>query len=658
MTIKDRIAQLKAWDTAYFTKDAPLITDAEYDVFREGTRKLDPANPYFTKVGAPVDDSAWVKVRHTAPMTSLNKVLNPAELTTWLGSINSVLNTSALFITNKLDGLSCSLRYENGTLIRAVTRGDGFVGEDITRNVRQMRGVPSRLPFQLPSPLTGHVRGEIVLRKSQFEKHFRAAGYKNCRNAAGGAAKDLSGERAAFLDVFCYDWLPDGEPLASKEDEFAALARAGFQVPSFAVTRQNAAGVLQVYEAYIRELRAGLDYEIDGLVISVNQTKEREALGETGHCPEGVRAFKFPAASAETVLRDIVWQVGASGRITPVAIFDPIDLAGATVTRASLHNIALIRQLVIAGLSQLSEDERRARMTCRGNNFVEGDVIRTARCGDVIPGVEALVQPGGGGPLLSPSGCPTCGTVTVMIGEYLVCPNKADCEAQTIGAIKRWIVKLGVKDFGGALCEALCEAGLVQTPADLYRLTVANLANLQFSGRRVGESTATTALDNLRARMALPLHVLVGSLGIQLWSRSMCKLLVSAGYSTLDKMAAACADSLSAIDGVGPIKAEAFVAGFEAVRPVIDALLAVGITVSAEADGLLRGKTVCLTGFRDAALDAAIEAAGGTVKSSVGKGLSFLVAKNPSESGGKLDKARAYGVTILGIEEFKRVLAG
>lgn len=643
MTIEDRIRQLRAWDIAYFSSDKPLISDAAYDAFREETRKLDPANPYFRQVGAPAGESAWAKVRHTAPMTSLNKVLNPAELITWVGTITSTLKTSAIFVTQKLDGISISLVYSAGTLIRAVTRGDGLIGEDITRNVRQMRGVPAHPRHAF----TGHVRGEIVLRKSQFEKHFREAGYKNCRNAAGGAAKDFSGERAALLDVFCYEWLPDVGPHFSKEDEFGALAEAGFQVPPFTMTREGATGVLQVYDAYIREHRAALDYEIDGLVLYVNSTREREALGDTGGCPEGARALKFPAATKQVRICDDVWQVGASGRITPVAIFDPVELAGATITRASLHNLANIRQLVRAGGADR-------------DYFMVGDVIRVARNGDVIPFVEALAQPrnGWGEELLPPDKCPSCQTPTAMVGEYLVCPNKLGCEAQVVGAIKRWIVKLDVKDFGGSLCEAVCEAGLVQTPADLYKLTIPDVANLQFSGRRVGVLTARMSLGNLRARMSLPLHVLVGSLGIPLWSRSMCKLLVQAGYDTLDKLAAARTTDLALVDGVGSVKAEAFVAGFETVRPLIDALLAAGITVKAEATGSLKGKTVCVTGFRDAKLDAAVEAAGGTMKSGVSKSLSYLVAKNPAESGGKLDKARQYGVPIVGIDEMQRILAG
>jgi DNA ligase (NAD+) len=219
MTIENRISQLRAWDVAYFSDDKPLVSDAEYDRFREETRRLAPAHPYFRQVGAPIGESAWPKVRHTAPMTSLNKLWNSAELTAWVASIEGAAPSAALFVTNKLDGISISLRYERGLLVRALTRGeDGLVGEDITRNVRQMRGVPGRLSRSL----TGHARGEIVVRRSEFERHFRPAGYKNCRNAAGGSAKDFSGERAALLDVFCYEWLPDDRPLASKEDEFEA----------------------------------------------------------------------------------------------------------------------------------------------------------------------------------------------------------------------------------------------------------------------------------------------------------------------------------------------------------------------------------------------------------------------------------------------------
>ena len=371
-------------------------------------------------------------------------------------------------------------------------------------------------------------------------------------------------------------------------------------------------------------------------------------MGEADHRPAGAVAFKFPHEKAETILRDIVWQVGASGRVTPVAVFDPVELCGATVRQATLHNVANIFRLT----KETASPEIKHWLAVE-------DTIVVSRRNDVIPCVEDLVKASGTGRLLSPPArCPSCDTTLKMVGEYLVCPNEAECEAQTAGSIKRWIKKVGVKDFGGSLVEALCAAGTVSEPADLYKISEGFLAETQLKGRRLGDSAAETAIKNLREKMSMPLHVLVGSLGIPLWSRSMVKVLVATGYDTLSKMGAAQVSDLVKIAGVEETKAKAFVEGFIAVHPKIQNLLQAGVTIMAEATGSLKGKTVCFTGFRDAELEAAVEGAGGTVKSSVVKGLTYLVAKDPAGTSGKLQKAREGGTKVVGIDEMWKIVRG
>lgn len=622
MNIEDRIAQLRRMDEAYYA-DNQIVSDALYDAFRDETRRMAPDHPYFKEVGA-APRSAWPKRRLGFPMGSLNKVQTPEEFRAWLPR-------REVFGSLKLDGISVLLRYDNGRLVWAATRGDGEVGEDITANVRKMKGVPAKV-----ASFTGFVRGEIILKKSVFEEHFKAEGYKNCRNAAGGAAKDLVGAKCHLLDVMTYLIRPDAFAYATRAQEFEALRDFGFGVAGSGWCATKESTILEIYQDYIEVARAALDFDIDGLVIEVNDTDAREAMGETDRRPAGAVAFKFPHDKAGTTLRDIVWQVGASGRITPVAVFDPVELAGATVRQASLHNVANIYRLSSVGLH------------C-------GDKVVVSRRNDVIPYLEEVVESGAG--LFShPLCCPTCNASTEMDGEYLVCPNKLGCPAQTEGGIKRWIEKIGVKDFGDALVESACQAGLVTEPADLYKLTVEQLAALQLSGRKVGKSTATTALKNLHAKKSLPLHVLVGSLGIPLWSRSMVKLLVANGCDTLFKMQDMTLSDLVKIPGVETTKAQAFIEGLAVALPKIHALLEAGITIAPEATGALKGQSVCMTGFRDAEMEASIEAAGGTVKSSVGKGLSYLVAKDPKGSSGKLTTARANGTKVVSIEEMWRLL--
>lgn len=645
------IAQLRAHDAAY-AADAPTITDAAYDALRDEARCLHPNDPYWAEVGSR-PRSAWPKVRLGFPMGSLNKVQTSDELKAWLPK-------GSLFASLKLDGISILLQYEQGVLVLGATRGDGEIGEDITANVRKMPGVPIRLE----SSFTGHVRGEIVLRKSVFEEHFRAEGYKNCRNTAGGAAKDLEGGKCHLLDVICYQIRPDAGALQSRAAEFISLRLLGFNTAGQGWSLDSGVEVLGLYRDFVDGRRAALDFDIDGLVVEVDDTDAREAMGETDHRPAGAVAFKFPHEKASTRLREILWQVGGSGRITPVAVFDPVELAGATVRQATLHNVAYIGRLMQGRTRHL---------------LAVDDAIVCSRRNDVIPGVESWLAAGTGKVLEPPLRCPACDSPTAMDGEYLICPNKADCPAQTEGSIRRWLVKVGVKEFGLSLVEALCREGLVAEPADLYRLGADQLAVLQVGGKKFGKSAAATAWKNLHARKCLPLHVLVGSLGIPLWSRSMVKLLVAAGYDTLEKMDVLVArkdawwehvtgqavdddgiviHAFSGLAGVGETKARAFVEGFAAVRQKVSNLLAVGVSVAPEATGSLKGCSVCMTGFRDGDMEAAVEAAGGTVKSSVGKGLTYLVAKDPSGTSGKLAAARANGTKVVAVEEMWAILGG
>ena len=626
MTNEGRIRQLKEWDVQYHGLDAPAVSDAVYDAFKDETRKLAPNDPYFRTVGAaPV--SEWQKTGHDGfPMGSLNKVQTIEELRAWRPATQWTTHVSL-----KGDGISLRLRYERGEFVQGVTRGDGEVGEDITPNVRKMQGVPLRVPG-----FTGNVRGEITLKKSVFAKHFKDLGYKNCRNAAGGAAKKYSGEKCGFLNVICYVMRPDSSAYPTKEAEFTALRAAGFDTPGGeCLTSPDEIETLRL--EYIDGKRDALDYDIDGLVIEINDTEVREAMGEVDGCPAGAVAFKFPHMTAETTLRDVEWQVGASGRITPVAIFDEVVLAGASVTRASLHNVANIYRLHLKGVAT-------------------GDVVVVSRRNDVIPYVESVVTRGKAFVVI-PTICPACRAELKMEGEYLVCPDTLGCPHQTVGRLERWITKVGVKDFGGALIEALWHADMISEPAHLYKLSPERVAEMRLaSERRVGLSAATTAIKNLRAKMDLPLHVLVGSLGIPLWSRSMCKVLVSAGYDTLGKMRDAKVADLIRVDGVEETKAKAFVTGFKAVEPQINNLLEAGVTIMTKSTGSMTGKTMCMTGFRDAELSSAFEAAGGTVKSSVVKGLTYLVAKDPNGSSGKLEKARAGGTVVVGIDEMRALL--
>lgn len=644
----DLFTLLKAWDDAYYNH-LPEVPDSVYDAARDEARRRDPSNPYFATVGAraPVV-SAWKKVRHTAPMGSLEKVQTASEMEAWFDDCRLKLGGAALTIAiaDKLDGGSVGLYYKDGLLLRAVTRGNGMEGEDITQNVRKMKGVPR----SLKSKFTGHVRGEIIVTRTDFKRHFN--GYSNPRNAFG-AAKDFTGAMCPHFTVIAYEMLPDGERLESKSAEFEALEAGGFVRPMTFITDKGPAEIERIYQKYVLTARAALDYDIDGLVLYVDDCDRRESLGEHGGRPKGATAFKFPSDSGPATLRKDQWQVGASGRVTPVAFFSAVTLAGASVKQATLHNIANIKRIARAA----------------GRDWLAvGDVILVARRGDVIPQVESLITPvektpaAAGLPsssiklLHKPLTCPSCEELLKMESEYLVCPNKRACPAQTVGAVCRWLDKLNILEWGDSVVEALAAAGKVTSVPDLYRLSEADISGLYRSGVRVGDSTAKKCLDNLRAKMDIPIDLLVGSLGVPMWGRTMVRTLTKAGYDTLGKMTTATTQDLAAISTVGQTKAEAFVQGFREVFPTIYQLLEVGIAIAPPADGPLKGETVCFTGFRDGALQTAIEEAGGTYKDGYSKSVTILVADDPGAASTKLTAARKNGTKVISRDEMWKMV--
>lgn len=640
------VEQLQQAQDAYYNGD-PIMTDAEFDALEDELREVDPKNAYFKRVGAKAKKKTkWKKVKHGAPMGSLLKVQNSEDFAKWSADTSAKIKKAAddgdldgasaeKVVSEKLDGISISLRYEEGKLVQAVTRGDGLVGEDITRNVRLMKGA-----VEDARDLTGYVRGEIILKKSDHKKHV--PDYKNPRNAASGIAKRESDpDPCKHLTILCYQILSEHHKIKSKAMEFKLLDALGFKTPNWTVCKTGPA-VVKLYDAYNKGKREKLDYDIDGLVVECNDLFTMEHLGEHDGRPKGARAFKFPHDEQPTKLRDIVWQVGNSGRITPVAYFDTVQLAGASVSQASLHNID--------NMAKLAAD-------CPQGLFGMSDKVLVSRRNDVIPYVEKVLRPSKNARFSVPTECPSCGTEIKRDGAYLLCPNTVRCPAQKSGAVKRWVKKLGLKDWGDSLIEALVQSGMVEGPADLYGLDEDEIASLTLSGKKVGKSTAKRVMKNLNAKKELRIADFVGSLGIDMWGRSMTQMIVDAGIDTLEKMEDATVAEISAVSGVGNTKAVKFVEGFRQCRKTIDGLLAAGVTVKKPVvGGKLSGLSFCFTGVRDPNFAEEIVEAGGTVKSSVGKGLSYLIAKDPKSTSGKAKKARAQGTKVISLAEAKGLL--
>jgi DNA ligase (NAD+) len=383
-----------------------------------------------------------------------------------------------------------------------------------------------------------------------------------------------------------------------------------------------------LWRQYEDGVRENLPYEIDGLVVRLDDLTHQTALGHIHGRPNGAVAYKFTAPSRETLLLEIIWQVGGTGRITPVAAFEPVSLVGATVTRASLYNIAYIEQLGVD----------------------VGSRVLVVRANDVIPRVTRVVT-STGSVAKAPERCPSCGAATARDGEYLVCPNLAGCPAQTVGRLKAWIRELRILEWGESLLQRLADAGLVSTVADLYRLKKEDIAQLD----RMADKSAENVLKTLWAANPVPLENFLGGLSIPLCATSIIKLVIDAGYDTLEKIQTVTYSQLMAIPGLGPKRVDAIIDGLFHNKQLITSLLSNGVTIKTRSVGRLTGKSVCFTGSsvrKRAVLEAMVAHAGGTVKGSVGKGLTYLVLADPNSTSSKAVAARKHGTECLSEEDF------
>jgi DNA ligase (NAD+) len=640
-----RVAELalliRRYKDAYYNGQ-PLVSDAAFDALEDELRALAPEHEVLASVGAPVPGKSkaevvreqtteWEKARHAIPMGSLNKAVNEPELRKWAARCEELAAkdgltgiSSSLLVTEKLDGLSLEVIYDKGVLKDAITRGDGALGERITSNARRMKGVPPKLN----KPVSVSVRGEIILKLSDLRKAFPGA--SNPRNQAAGTSKRFDGQNCEYLSVFFYDL--EGEEQKTEAAKFERLVALGLTVPTWTVT--DLEGAIALHQEYAAKTRASLDYEIDGLVIRTNDVHAADMLGEKANRPRGAIAYKFASQAKISKVVDILWDTGPSGRVSPIAVVEPVEIGGATVQRASLHNASNVAALGI-GI---------------------GDEVLVSRRNDVIPYVEEVVAKHGPN-AKAPKKCGICKSVLVAEGEYISCKN-LECTALIEGRLQNWVGAQNILEWGEKLIAQLVAANLAREPADLYKLEVKQIAALE----RRGEIIAKKVLDNLHAKLPLTLPLFLGSLGIESFAIQTAKLIVGAGFDTLDKVLAANEEEIAAIAGLGPLKAQVIVRGLAARKAEIKRLLAAGVVpvTPSAGGGRLSGKSFCFTGALSrprADLEAMVEERGGTLLSGVTKDLDFLVMADPSSGSSKAQKAAKYGTECIDEARFFAVLA-
>ena len=629
--------KLRHHEHLYHVLDSPEVTDAEYDAWMRELKALEAAHPEFITDDSPTQRvggkprEGFFKVAHSSPMLSLDNALGEAELRDFDRRVRDLLGSDEFqYVAElKMDGLSLALHYRDGRMVRAVTRGDGSTGEEVTENARTIRAIPLTAPI-------AEVRGEVVFNRKAFAKlnDQRAAAelpvFANPRNAAAGSLRvlDPSVTASRQLDYFAYFIVPQPPTQTQTLEQLQALK---FKVNPNWKTCADIEALVTFCKSW-EEKRDSLPYEIDGVVAKVDSVAQQQRLGWTAKAPRWAIAYKFPARQEQTVVVDIGVNVGRTGALTPVAMLKPVKVGGVMVSRATLHNEDEIGRLGIQS----------------------GDTVLVERSGDVIPKVVRVVAEGRERkPFAMPLTCPVCeGEIVRAEGEAASRCININCPARLKETILHWAAR-GVMDIDGmgeALVDQLVEKGLVKNVADVYALTLDDLLKLE----RMGEKSAGKILANIDASRKAPLPRILNGLGIPFVGERTAQFLAEA-FGDLDKIAAAGEEELQTAEEVGPKVAHSIHQFFAEPHnhELIERLRAqrFGFTqeIKKRAGGALAGKTFVLTGTlptlaRDEAKQR-IEAAGGKVAGSVSKKTSYVVAGE--EAGSKLDKARELGIEIV-----------
>ena len=644
------LKKLQEWDVAYHQNDAPIVDDATYDAAKKRALEIEElypelaANGASTHVGAAVSDK-FKSHRHSVPMLSISDVFNEGEVADWFNKLSS----KDLFIELKVDGVSYSARYENGVLVRGLTRGSGVQGEDITENLKTIPDIPQKLSGTFPDVV--EVRGEVYMKRSDFialnaesEKQFA-----NPRNAAAGSLRQLNPAITATrkLSAFAYTYGEiSARDFATQSEYFDKLESWGFKTTR--AWAHHARTMDEIQDVYNRTMliRPDIPFDIDGLVLKVNDIATQERMGSRANSPRWEVAYKFPAARAITTLRNITIQVGRTGVLTPVAELEPINIGGVVVSRATLHNADEIKRIGVK----------------------IGDKVIVQRAGDVIPQIVGVAESAPDAlEFQFPTTCPVCGGNVVQESGMVArrCINTLGCPAQLIGELEHFVgrKRFDIDGLGTKQLENFVARGWIREPADIFTL-IQNYGDKIKSMDGFGEKSVANLNTSIENARNIDLHRFLFAIGIPEVGEVTAKILARA-FGSLDALRNAPAWKLKTIDGIGDVMADEIVSFFadEHNATALDRLLQhVNIrdadVMVATTDGPLAGKRVVLTGTlanytRDAAREI-LERMGAKVSNSVSAKTDIVLAG--ADAGSKLQKAQELGITIWGEEDFENVI--
>ena len=647
--IKELEKLISRYQKSYYDGEGE-ISDAEFDALWDELKSLDPENAILHRVGA--DSGNFAKVRHIMPMGSQEKAANPEQFLAWAAKHDY----DQYLVEYKLDGASLELQYEGGYLKRAVTRGDGTIGDDITANARKMSGVAAAI-FREGEfvPFTGGIRGEVIMTHQVHKEHFPDKA--NCRNAANGLMKRKDGEGSQYLNLITYDALETtgkvffNDALSTDEKSFFTneeekirwLMDCGFKVVKLVICKS--ADRVIAYRAKVMEDRKSLEYDIDGLVI-----KERVInLADASRArPDRQIAFKFSLEEAVTTLREVEWSVSGA-TYTPVAIFDEVELNGTKVQRASLANPDTMRKLGVK----------------------IGSHVVVVKRGEIIPKIESVVEEKNLPPeslhdVEFPHTCEVCGTPLVDEGSRLFCPNKK-CAKRVLHQLLKYQQVVDIRDLGETLITSLFNDKRLQSVSDIYSLQVEALVpyflneeSMEADKKSLG---AEKVYNSIQSHRTMKLATFVGAFDIEGIGETSAQKLVDAGFNTLDKLLDAHADQISAVYGFADIMAKTIVEGLAENAEEMRELVNSGtIILESEGGGVLAGLSFCFTGelvtMKRADAESLVKKNGGSCKSSVTKDLSYLVTNDTSSGSSKNVKAAKLGIPVITEEAFLKLLEG
>ena len=644
----DLMKKLNAWDIAYHQNDAPIVDDATYDAAKNRALELEEKFPELAKNGASTHVGAAVSTKfksypHTIPMLSISDVFNETDVADWF----SKLSSRDLFIELKIDGVSFSARYENGILVRGLTRGSGVAGEDITANLMTIPDIPQKLSGDFPDVI--EVRGEVYMSRADFiDLNARSKKpFANPRNAAAGSLRQLDAGITAlrklsafgytYGDVSLRTWQTQGEYLEKLESW-------GFKTTSRWARHAHTVDEIQNVYNDIMAHRAEIPFDIDGLVIKVNDIKTQERMGARANSPRWEVAYKFPAARAITVLRNISIQVGRTGVLTPVAELEPINIGGVVVSRATLHNADEIARLGVK----------------------IGDKIIVQRAGDVIPQIVGVAESGNGAPYVFPTTCPVCGAAVVRESGAVArrCVNTLSCPAQRIGELEHFVSRhaFDIAGLGPRQLELFTERGWIKSPADIFTIIARHgdaIKNLDGFGDK-SVANLNTSIENARR---IDLHRFLYAIGIPDIGEVTAKLLAKK-FGNVDRVRHATFGELLEIDGIGDVMANEIVSFFADIHnnEIIDELLnqitVVDSDITQNTNGPLTGKKIVLTGtlanYTRDEMREILEGLGARVQSSVSPKTDIVLAG--ADAGSKLQRATELNIPIWSENDVEKLL--